>query len=112
MKLPVVCVLALAAAALGDGTIRLAGRPAPTVRVAAVQAHSTFGDPAANRKTLARQITAAAQGDIRIVPCDHFDGLGNCDMARHLAAGNRITRPLNVVNNSDVARQHIGQIFQ
>jgi len=67
MKLPVACVLALATAAIGDGAIRLAGRSAPTVRVAAVQAHSKFGDPAGNRKTLAKQITAAAAGGAKIV---------------------------------------------
>jgi len=67
MKLTIACVLALTAAAIGDGTANPTTRPAPTVRVAAVQAHSTFGQPEANRKTLARQITAAARGGAKIV---------------------------------------------
>lgn len=106
MKLPVACVLAITAAAIGGETARPTARPAPTVRVAAIQAYSKFGDPAANRKTLGRQITAAAHGGAKIVvlPETAVTGYLPADLKRTWQVARRpISEGLTGVDPKDAA---------
>ena len=95
MRLILACVLAVAAAATGDRTTPRTpgrdGRSSRTVLVAAVQAYSTFGDPAGNRKKLAGQVTAAARRGARIVvlPETAVTGYMSADLKRTWRAGKR-----------------------
>ena len=80
------------AAAARSAASRPATRPA-TVLVAAVQCYSRFGDPAGNRKTLARLVRRAASRGAKIVvlPETAVTGYLSADLKRTWQTGGRAT---------------------
>ena len=96
-------------------TLRLDDRPPNTVLVAAVQCHSSFGEPAANRKKLTRLVRRAVSRGAKIVvlPETAVTGYLSADLKKTWQVGDRpISAGLEGVDPKDAAETVPGPATQ
>ena len=87
-------------------------RPAGESGIAAPMTHLAQKTHADQAQRVDFRVRAAGNHDVGAVSGDDSRGLAERDVACSLGLGDRVARSLAVVQDRDVAREHVGEIFQ